>query len=375
MTGRLTDPLPGEHDPRSVMDSDDFEQAQLARFPIGASPHRGRDGLGMATGAAAALALGAITFISLSSQRNAPPANPDQAIVANPGSAVVTASDGSMTVPTAAITPLAPGQPHAPMSGGATAPPPVMMGNPVAAMIDRDRAPALIMDNYGPPSPTVSASAGNGDAGPRAAAANASGLNDSERFAQRLSDSGVERAIAARMSDPGRTVVQGTLIAAVLETAINSDLPGYVRAFVSQDVRGFDNSTVLIPRGSRLIGQYKSGVSAGQTRAYVLWTRLIRPDGASVSIGSPGTDVEGETGLPGKVNSHFMKRFGAAILLSIVGGVASTGSKAVIISGSQSAASVAAQSTADIPPTIRVGQGQPIRVFTARDLDFSKVGN
>jgi type IV secretion system protein VirB10 len=176
------------------------------------------------------------------------------------------------------------------------------------------------------------------------------------------------------MADPANTVTQGTLIPAILETAIDSDLPGYVRAVVSQDVRSFDGSRVLIPRSTRLIGQYKSGLSAGQTRAYVMWTRLIRPDGASVALASPAIDFAGRTGLTGQVNSHFMKRFGSAMLMSVVGGLGTlAGGTSVTLSSGQSAASVAAQRDSTIPPTIRVPQGQPIRVFTARDLDFSTV--
>ena len=171
-------------------------------------------------------------------------------------------------------------------------------------------------------------------------------------------------------------MTQGTLIPAVLETAIDTDLPGYVRALVSQDVRSFDGTKVLIPRSSRLIGQYKSGLAAGQRRAYVIWSRLIRPDGASVALASPAVEFGGASGLAGKVDGHFMQRFGSAALLSVVGGLGALGSggtSVVLSSGGQSAASVAAQRDTAIAPTIRVPQGQPIRVFTARDLDFSTV--
>jgi type IV secretion system protein VirB10 len=177
------------------------------------------------------------------------------------------------------------------------------------------------------------------------------------------------------MKNPGQTVSQGTLIPAVLETAINSDLPGYVRAVVSSDIRSFDGTRVLVPRSSRLIGQYKSGVAGGQTRAYVMWTRLIRPDGVSVALASPAVDETGQTGLTGKVDSHFMKRFGSSLLLSVVGAASTvaSGGAGLILSGGESAASVAASRDGQIPPTIRVRQGQPIRVFTAKDLDFSTV--
>ena len=133
---------------------------------------------------------------------------------------------------------------------------------------------------------------------------------------------------------------------------------------------------MLVPRSSRLVGQYQSGLQGGQKRAYVIWTRLIRPDGVSVALASPGTGFDGSGGLPGDVDSHFFQRFGSAMLLSVVGGLSAigTGGASVVLGGaSQSAASVAAQQDSQIGPTIRVRQGEPIRVFTARDLDFSQV--
>jgi type IV secretion system protein VirB10 len=223
-------------------------------------------------------------------------------------------------------------------------------------MLNRHGAPALVVDSSAPPA---------------GAAASAPGVGGDVFSLSGSSDV----AKATRMKNPDQTVSQGTLIPAVLETAINSDLPGYVRAVVSSDIRSFDGSRVLVPRSSRLIGQYKSGVAAGQTRAYVMWTRLIRPDGVSVALASPAVDAAGQTGLTGTVDSHFMKRFGSALLLSVVGGASTlaSGGAGLIMSGGQSAASVAASQNGQIPPTIKVRQGQPIRVFTAKDLDFSTV--
>jgi type IV secretion system protein VirB10 len=144
---------------------------------------------------------------------------------------------------------------------------------------------------------------------------------------------------------------------------------------VSADVRSFDGSRVLVPRSSRLIGEYKSGLQAGQKRAYVVWTRLIRPDGVSVNIASPAIGFSGATGLEGKVNSHFFQRFGSAMLLSVIGGLTGLagGASAVVAGGGQSAAAAAVGQTGQIGPTVRIRQGEPVRVFTARDLDFSKV--
>jgi type IV secretion system protein VirB10 len=173
------------------------------------------------------------------------------------------------------------------------------------------------------------------------------------------------------------------VIPAVLETAINSDLPGFVRAVVSRDVRGFDGTTVLIPRGSKLIGQYRSGVALSQTRAFVVWSRVITPDGVSIDIGSPGTDQLGRGGLEGETDTHFFERFGSAILLSVMGAgldrLADSGnndSTAIIIGSQQQAsqvASIALQKQIDIPTTITVPQGTPLQVFVTRDLDFAGV--
>jgi type IV secretion system protein VirB10 len=173
-------------------------------------------------------------------------------------------------------------------------------------------------------------------------------------------------------------VTEGTLIPAILETAINTDVPGYVRAVVSQDVRSFDGKRVLVPRSSRLIGQYQAGVQQGQKRAYVIWTRLIRPDGVSVNLASPAVSFDGATGLEGSVNSHFFRRFGSGVVFSVLGGlgaVATGGFGGAILAGSaQNAANSAVQSQGQISPTIRVRAGEPIRVYTARDLDFTAVG-
>jgi len=126
-----------------------------------------------------------------------------------------------------------------------------------------------------------------------------------------------------------------------------------------------------------LIGQYQAGVEQGQRRAYVVWTRLIRPDGVSINIASPAVGFDGTTGLEGDVNSHFLKRFGSGLLLSVVGGLgalATGGVGGVIVAGgAQGAANSAVQSNGQISPTIRVRAGEPIKIFTARDLDFSTV--
>ena len=256
-----------------------------------------------------------------------------------------------------------------------------------ADLLQRRRAPALIVDLGGAPREMVLAQAGAAPAtaigSPTAGTAPGGGqrpqLTDTEQFAQRVGDETPDRARAVPMRSPHAVAPQGTIIPGVLETAINSDLPGFTRAVVSRDVLSFDGKAVLIPRGSRLIGQYKSAVALGQSRAFIIWTRVIRPDGVSIQIGSPGTDELGRGGLAGDVDRHFFRRFSGSILLSVlnaaVASVGRTPSTQISIGspGAAAGAATAALQGDAIPPTITVRQGEAINIFVARDLDFSAV--
>lgn len=168
-----------------------------------------------------------------------------------------------------------------------------------------------------------------------------------------------------------------------MESAINSDLPGYARAVVTRDVLSFDGSAVLIPAGSRVVGEYNSGVAQGASRVFIVWNRLVRPDGVAIALGSPAVDDLGRGGLGGKVNRHFLQRFGSAILLSVLNGgiTAATnavggGGSTVIVNSTSEASSLITQAarSGDIPPTINTQQGALVRIFLARDLDFTSVG-
>lgn len=206
--------------------------------------------------------------------------------------------------------------------------------------------------------------------------------SSNERFAGRVSNKQEDAAQARQMTGLDRLVPQGAILGAVMETALNSDLPGYARAVVTKDVLSFDGSAVLIPAGSRVIGEYNSGVAQGASRIFIVWSRLIRPDGVTISLGSPAVDELGRGGLGGKVNRHFLQRFGSAILLSVLtGGInaasASVGRGSTVIVGTSNEASALATQAlqgSDIPPTIKTKQGALVRVFVARDLDFSTVG-
>lgn len=191
-------------------------------------------------------------------------------------------------------------------------------------------------------------------------------------------------ANATFLRDADTTIAQGALIRGVLETAIQSDLPGPVRAVVAHDVYAFDGSRILIPKASRLIGHYRSALLRGQTRVFIVWDRLLRSDGASILIDSTGTDLLGRTGLSGDLDTHFFKIFGSSILLSLIdGGVdvaienarGDSDTTTILENGNSlsRAAEVALENSINIPPTIHVDQGTPIQVFVARDLSFRDV--
>ncbi|HEY7809190.1 MAG TPA: TrbI/VirB10 family protein [Allosphingosinicella sp.] len=188
----------------------------------------------------------------------------------------------------------------------------------------------------------------------------------------------VSRVRSSVFANRSTTVEQGALIPAVLETAFDSRRPGFARAIVSRDVRSFDGTRVLIPRGSRLTGEYRSDIQPGQKRALINWTRLVRPDGVTIAISSPSADTLGRGGVRGSYNSHFFQNFAGAVLQTVIQTGASLATRAtrgdviVALPGSvQQQLPTAATENGKIVPTLTIAAGTSISVFVARDLDFS----
>ncbi|AIL65066.1 Type IV secretion system protein virB10 [Rickettsiales bacterium Ac37b] len=209
---------------------------------------------------------------------------------------------------------------------------------------------------------------------------------------------------ATRLGDPTLVIAQGKIIDAVLETAINTDLVGTIRAIVSRDIYGEAGKNILIPKGSRLIGSYTSGANVGQTRVSIRWYRLIRPDGIDFIIDrSWATDALGRAGIEGIVDNKYFEIVGNALLLSSINiGTAvaaqkitnaqavkqisvtpATGATTTEQTGSpkdyavQSAVSNLSnvgqqltQNNLQTTPTIYVDQGSKIKVFVNQDLIF-----
>lgn len=232
---------------------------------------------------------------------------------------------------------------------------------------------------------------GNGQAASAGNTATVAGDDANSKYLASASALGDRSAKATKIQRLDAVIPEGTLIPGILETAIVSDLPGQIRAITADDVYSFDGRRILIPTGTRLIGEYQSSVTRGQKRVFVVWTRLIRSDGVSIRLNSIGTDGLGRSGLTGIVDNKWKERFGSAILLSIVGAGSSyaTGYGSDSLGGgsdSDNGADLARETIAEtfsdmanqalgenlrIPPTISVNQGERIFIFVRQDLDFS----
>jgi type IV secretion system protein VirB10 len=199
-----------------------------------------------------------------------------------------------------------------------------------------------------------------------------------------MSSSSLKEGGALRLMHPESTIAQGEWISAVLETPINSELPGMVRAEVTDPVYSYQGQHVLIPRGSRLLGQYLSSQSNGAAskRIFILWTRVLTPSGRFFNLDSPGVDALGRSGMGAdEVESHFLQIFGQATLLSIIGGGVSMAGvsdneqpnsrdqwRQSIGENFQNSAVHSLHDTRDISPTLHVRQGSLVKVFVAKDL-------
>jgi type IV secretion system protein VirB10 len=335
-------------DPRTLMPPEALSEARMAGMPQVAV----RGDSGMAIGAAIAVGLGVLAFSQLNHARV-------ERVAETP--APINASDNS---------------PPRIEPPPAQEPPPAY--RIAVAPIAQDRDDMVRPERLRTPSLVYDAGPAMGEAQTAPGAAAAAGATAAEQFAARIATSENAPATATDIGDLSATVIEGTILSGVLETAINSDLPGFTRAIVSEDVRSFDGTEILIPRGSRLIGQYRSGLAVGESRAFVVWTRLVLPNGIAIKLASPVTDTLGRAGLGGKVDRHFLQRFGSALLLSIIGVggellAAQSNSSQIVINSSGEAygiAQAALEGSVNIPPTIRIPQGAPIRIFVARDLIF-----
>jgi type IV secretion system protein VirB10 len=186
-----------------------------------------------------------------------------------------------------------------------------------------------------------------------------------------------------RLADPASPDIlqAGSVIPAALLTGLRSDLPGEITAQVTANV--YDSPTgrtLLIPQGSKLIGEYDSSVAFGQRRLLLAWTRLLLPDGRSIVLErQPGTDAAGYSGLEDRVNNHWGQLFKAAILSTLlsVGSEAGTSQsennlaqalRAGAANGFSQTGQQVVERQLNIQPTLTIRPGFPVRVMVTHDL-------
>jgi type IV secretory pathway VirB10-like protein len=232
----------------------------------------------------------------------------------------------------------------------------------------------------------------NGEAQPTSASqpsatnpAAAQNMQDQKKsFLERASDTAILSTHALQTAGSPYQVMAGSVIPAALITGINSDLPGQVLATVTEPV--YDTATgrhLLIPQGSRLLGEYDSQVAFGQRRVLLVWNRLMFPDASSIVLDRlQGTDPAGNAGLSDDVDWHWQQLLAGAALSTLIGVAAelaapqfSTGQGQVIVATRQSVGDTVNQvgqeltrRNLNVQPTLTIRPGFPVRVIVNKDL-------
>lgn len=224
--------------------------------------------------------------------------------------------------------------------------------------------------------------------GTQGAAAQQSVSADSAALANRMNGASTGRVMASTFKHPSLTIAAGSMIQCGTTTELDTTVPGMIKCMVSQDVYSFDGKVRLIDKGATVIGEASGGIKAGQARVFALWTRLTNPDGATITLNSPGTNALGSAGIPGQVDNHFWARFGPAIAISVISDIgnagvqyaankASSGGTSINLdstsNSSDSLAREALSASLDVPPTLYDQQGDHVAIFVRQDLDFSNV--
>jgi type IV secretion system protein VirB10 len=203
-------------------------------------------------------------------------------------------------------------------------------------------------------------------------------------LAQALTPTVTPRVRAGMLGERSLVLAQGAKIDCAGDTAFDSTEAGLSTCTVTKNVYSDDGRVVLIERGSQINSQYRSNLSPGQKRTFILAARIETPHGVSVEIDSPAADALGRTGVDGYIDNHWGQRIGAAMMLGItqdaIGYLATRGGNSngsVVYENTQQQGNDMAtrvlNSTINIPPTLTQNQGAEFTIVVARDLDFGTV--
>ncbi|CAJ5661013.1 conjugation TrbI family protein [Burkholderia pseudomallei] len=203
-------------------------------------------------------------------------------------------------------------------------------------------------------------------------------------LAQALTPTATPRVRAGTIGDRSLILAQGAKIDCAGDTAFDSTEAGLSTCTVTKNVYSDDGRVVLIERGSQINSQYRSNLSPGQKRTFILAARIETPHGVTVEIDSPAADALGRMGVDGYVDNHWGQRVGTAMLLGMtrdaIGYLATRGGNSngsVVYENTQQQGNDMAtrvlDSTINIPPTLTQNQGAEFTIVVARDLDFGTV--
>lgn len=275
-----------------------------------------------------------------------------------------------------------PAPPIAQMLPAAALPTPLLMPPPPEKndlMDSARRAPVMAFNRQN----RAQGAAAAGQGSLAAYGAQPTGAEDGGTFEKLLKPTVLEGSRAGHIGNRDTIIAMGTSIPCVLETALQSDQPGFATCVINRDVLSDNGRVVLLEKGTQVIGEYRGGLKRGQSRLFVLWNRAKTPAGVIITIASPATDAIGRAGFDGYVDDHWLERFGSALLLSIVsdasqfaGQQLQQGSN-IQANGSTQAgkqgAAIAVEQSINIPPTLIKHQGELVNIMVGRDLDFSHI--
>lgn len=202
--------------------------------------------------------------------------------------------------------------------------------------------------------------------------------------------------------NPSMTLAKGTLPDCTLLTAILTDQPGFLKCILSAPVMSMDGKVVLLEAGTTMEGEYAQGLQAGQNAIFTLWSRAVTPNFVSVQLNSPGTDALGRAGTSGYVDNKWFERFAGAVFFSLFedakqiyiarddarasrsaganfGDTFNIGTQGTLSqlnstgSTTKSIVEEMLKQGSQLRPSLYKNQGEIIKIFVARDVDFSTV--
>lgn len=216
-------------------------------------------------------------------------------------------------------------------------------------------------------------------------------LNETEAtegrdLARRLRSVATPSTSASRIKNQSLILSKGTVIECILETRVDTTVPGMTTCVIPRNIYSMNGRVLLVEKGTRAIGEYQGSVANGLARIFMLWTELRTPHGISIPLNSPAADALGAAGMGGYVDFHWWKRFGNALLFSLI----SDGFQYIINTansnnnngdvtyentedGMDEIIREAMRQSGDIPPTLIKNQGERVSIFVARDLSFENV--